>query len=70
MEGIVSDALEATRIFAVTGGIRVVNCDGPVNVYTPDGVNVASGSGDSDITVDAGTYVVRAAGKTAKVVVR
>ena len=70
VEGIVSDALEATRIFAVTGGIRVVNCDGPVNVYTPDGVNVASGSGDSDITVDAGTYVVRAAGKTAKVVVR
>lgn len=70
IDDVVYDAIEDTRIFAVDGAIRVVNCDGAVEVYTLDGVRVASAQGDSDISVAGGTYVVRAAGKTAKIQVR
>lgn len=63
-------ATNATRIYSEAGEIRVVNCNGPVNVYTIDGANVASASGDAAIQVTPGTYVVRADGTTAKIIVR
>lgn len=70
IDDVVFEATEGTRIFAVPGGVRVVNCEGAVEVYTLDGIAVATGAGDATIDVEPGTYVVRAAGKTAKVQVR
>ena len=70
VEHAVADSLDATRIFPVSGAVRVVNCAGAVDIYTIDGVRVAGDYGDCTLDVVPGTYVVRAAGKTAKVVVR
>ena len=70
IDDVVFEATEGTRIFAVPGGVRVVNCEGAVEVYSLDGIAVATAAGDATIDVEPGTYVVRAAGKTAKVQVR
>lgn len=70
VDDVVSEVLDSTRIFPVSGAIKVVNCDGDVAVYTVDGVNVAGAYGDACIEVEPGTYVVRAGARTAKVVVR
>ena len=70
VEDAVADAIDATRIFPVPGGVRIVNCEGAVDIYTIDGVRVDGAYGDCTIDVAPGTYVVRASGKTAKVVVR
>lgn len=54
------------------GSIRVAGADGAVTVWSADGVQVygALVSGEQTIRVNAGVYMVRYAGRTAKVMVR
>lgn len=70
VEDVAYEATESTRIFGVPGAIRVVNNDGGVEVYTLDGARVAKTKGDATVSVAPGTYVVRAGGTTAKVLVK
>lgn len=64
------DATDTTRIFAADGAIRVVNNDAAVEVYTLDGVQVATARGDATIAVNPALYIVRAGAVTAKVLVK
>lgn len=61
---------EGTRVFTSNGMIHVVNNNGPVEIYTLDGVRVASAQGEANISVSPALYIVRAGGTTAKVYVR
>lgn len=70
VEDVTLDTLEQTRIYAQGHSICVKNCEGLVEVYTLDGKNVAKSYGNASIDVAPGVYVVRAAGNTAKVIVR
>lgn len=70
IDDVVFEATESTRIFGTQGGIRVVNNDGGVEIYSLDGVRVATAEGDATVSVAPGTYVVRAGGSTAKVIVK
>lgn len=70
VEGIETDSTVSTVIYGMAGVIRVANCEGAVDVYSLDGSKVAGAYGDSTINVAPGMYVVRAGGKTAKVLVK
>ena len=64
------ETAESTRVFTSNGMIHVVNNNGPVEIYTLDGVRVASAQGEANISVSPALYIVRAGGTTAKVYVR
>ena len=62
----------AVAVAGTTGAIEVYNCNGRVAVYTVDGRKVAdqTANGNATIPAAAGIYIVRAADKTAKVIVK
>lgn len=70
VEDVIYDETDATRIFGLAGEIHVVNNSADVEVYTLDGVRVATATGDATIPVAPAIYVVRAGSKTAKVAVK
>lgn len=70
VEDVKYESTEGPRVFPQEGTIRVINNEGPVEVYTLDGIRVASAQGNATIEVAPALYIVRAGGVTAKVIVK
>jgi hypothetical protein len=67
------EAVAATNLYGVVGGIKVVNATGKVDVYSIDGRLISSSnitSAETTIAVPAGIYVVKNGVKAVKVVVK
>ncbi len=61
---------EKPSISITDGGISITNAIGAVEVFNANGVKVASVSGNANIQLSAGVYVVKTAGHVKKVVVK
>lgn len=69
--GVGAMAADEVYVEAGSGVIRVAcAADAAVEVYAVDGAVVYNGLGSADIAAQTGVYVVKAAGKTVKVVVK
>lgn len=71
--GIDNAAADNVSVTAVEGGIEIAGALGTVNVYSVDGRLAATIEADgtaATVSLDNGVYIVKAANKTAKVVVK
>lgn len=71
--GIDNAATDNVSITAVEGGIEIIGALGIVNVYSVDGRMVATAETDGTATtmsLNNGVYIVKVAGKTAKIIVK
>ncbi len=71
--GIDNAAADNVSVTAVEGGIEIAGVLGTVNVYSVDGRLAATIEADgtvATVSLDNGVYIVKAANKTAKVVVK